>query len=334
LSDRNGILADAMRAGCVVVLVLVAACGSEKRQPPKAAPKDAGVTRKAPVNLGVVRFDTEPVPLPQQKGFTILQPGKGTATELRYARSSATTTYTLATTLTTRRLQQGQWGKPVALPAIKNTLVLTTTDAIAPIAVKLLPGEIAGPATPDATQYLDAWKPLEGKAITVEVDARGQLGTLKVDGTVRAPADKPGDTDELVQRLHALAVPVPAEPVAIGAQWRAVTVLRQRPAIVKQTATYTLIAKTKTSWKIGVEILRVGEPQLLLDAGIPADMIVELVALVRKFKGTLTVDPTRALPTGKLTVESSLHVRMTGKDGSRGEEIVEDSGTVTLTATK
>jgi hypothetical protein len=321
-----------MRAGYVVVLVLAAACGSENRQSGKPAKKDAGVIRKDPVSFGVARFNTPPVLLPQQKGFAILTTGKGAATELRYAPSSATTTYTLETKLTTRRLSQGKWGKPTAAPVIKNRFAVTTTDAAAPIGIKLLPGEVSGAPTADATQYLDAWKPLEDKAITVELDARGQLGVLRVDTTARTPTDKPNETDELVQRLHALAIPVPQEPIAVGTQWRVVTVLRQRPAIVKQTATYTLLARTKTSWKIGVDILRVGEPQLLLEAGMPKDTLVELVALIRKFKGTLTVDPTRGLPTGKLTVESSLHIQMSSKDGSRSEDIVEDSGTVTLTA--
>jgi hypothetical protein len=92
-----------------------------------------------------------------------------------------------------------------------------------------------------------------------------------------------------------------------------------------------LLGRTATAWQVGVDILRVGEPQLLLEPGIPVDTAVELVALVRKIKGTLTVDPERPLPTGKLSVESTMHVQISHRNGTRSEEMAEDTGTITVT---
>jgi hypothetical protein len=141
----------------------------------------------------------------------------------------------------------------------------------------------------------------------------------------------------LVQRLLALIVPVPAEPVGAGASWRAVTILRRGPAVAKQTAIYTLIARGPARWKLHVKLQRVGQRQQIVDPGLPPATSAELVALLRALEGDVEVDPTLPLIAGgALTVESQLHARLQ-PPASAGqprlaivEQMFEDTGKVSF----
>ena len=114
-----------------------------------------------------------------------------------------------------------------------------------------------------------------------------------------------------------LAIPLPEEPVGVGAKWRVATVLRQHPAIVKQVATYTLVARTAKRWKIAVDIERHGEEQVVFDRRCrPARSRPSSCSPVT-LEGTLEVDPAQPLPTGTLTAKSMLHVRIAMPDSAR-----------------
>ncbi|MGE0549019.1 MAG: hypothetical protein AB7O24_10760 [Kofleriaceae bacterium] len=316
----------------LVAIALAVGCRSEEaRQLPRPSPSDAPAATPPTVPLQVHRFEEPKLKLPSLVTFSLLEPGKQPAEPLRYALAPGESIQRSKMTLTSRRLANGTWGKQEAMPPIEHTLGATVTSADQPIVIRGQPAKIVGAATPEATQYLEALKPFEGRDLTVPFDARGQLGELRFADDPTTARSQPA-VDELAQRLLAVIVPVPDEPVGIGAKWRVVTILRQRPAVVKQTATYTLVARSKTAWKIGVEISRVGEPQTLIDPAIPPDTIVELVALVRMFKGTLDVNPTRPLATGNLDVTSSLHIHITRRNEGRSEEIVEDTSRAVLTA--
>lgn len=305
-------------------------CSSKESAPPPPAPakQDAAVEVRPPVGLTVHRFDTPPVELPLHKSFTLLAPGEGAKHTLRYELAAEPVSHFATTTLTSRRLAKGTWDKPKRMPPVKNGLAFTPGAPGSPLAVRVLPGTLVGRETPEALQYLTEWKALEGRRLTIAVDPRGTLGkvTFTDDPDTKRSAT---ERDEIVQRMLATLVPVPEEPVGTGAHWRVVTVLRQRPAVVKQTATYTLRAVEDDRWTVDVDIRRIGESQLLLDPDLPAHAAVELVALVRELRGTLTVDRSQVLPTGKLTVSSTIHVRARTPT-STTEEIVEDTGSVVL----
>jgi hypothetical protein len=207
------------------------------------------------------------------------------------------------------------------------TTTLAITSSSAKLVARPVSAEVEG-ATPESAQYVAGWNAIADRRVTIAFDDRGQLGAL---GFVDDPAGaKVRELDDLTQRLLATAVPLPAEPVGVGGTWRVVTVLRQRPAIVKQTATYTLVERGERSWKIEVDIHRVGEPQTVIDPSVPEGSAIELVALVRKLRGTLVVDPTAPLGSGELAVDSSLHLRIRDPKVGEREEILEDTGTITL----
>ena len=306
-----------------LALVALVACSS-KSDPPK--PKPAPVEQKKSMDIAVPIMEEPAIELPKQESFTLLDPGKGAQAELRYKLAEGTTTHRAETKLTSRYLQGPKWSDPIKLPAIRDGFAITVQGD--KLLVRPLAAEIAT-KTPEAEAYIKTWKAIENRRVTAAFDARGQLSgiTFADDPTNAHSTDQ---KDELVQRLLVSVVPLPAEPVAVGAKWKVVTALRQRPAVVKQTAIYTLEARTATSWKIAMKLQRVAEPQTLRDPALPATTTAELVALFRVLEGTFEIDPRRALPTGSLSVESRLHVRLTLPGPHVQEQILEDIGTVTL----
>ena len=315
------------------IALLVSGCGSNSSPPPPPPPsKDAAVVEdKRAITLDRQATPVPEVVLPMQQAFEVKSAGKGASAALHYALAPGPMSYLSATKLTARRLSSGKWGPPVAVPAVTNGVALAFADAASPLAGRALPGEVAKGGDPAAAEtYLADWRALEGRRFTAMLDARGQLGAIKLADDP-AGTRTPGAVEDLQHRLLLTLVPVPDVPVGVGAQWRVVTVLRQRPFVVKQTASYTLLARSEKSWKIGVELQRVGEPQTVSDPTVPKDQQVELVALVRKYKGTLDVSPSTPIGIGKLDVSSTMHLRITQRMKGSTEEILEDTGTVTLT---
>lgn len=315
---------------CRVLLVAALVACSSKPSEPKKVLKDAGVTRveKTLPGSGIVHFEEPKIELPKQESFALLDAGKGDRAPLRYQLAAGALTYPIVTNLRTRQLVDTVWTKPAQLPAISDGFTINIAEPDKPLALRALPGTIASPSA-DADAYLATWRTMEKRVISMKVDARGQLSGVTF-------ADDPDNKtsqrarDELYSRMLVLAIPLPEEPVGVGAKWRVATVLRQHPAIVKQVATYTLVARTAKRWKIAVDVERHGEEQVVFDSALPPGAIATIIALVRHLDGTLELDPTQPLPTGTLTAQSMLHVRIAMPDAHVREQIFDDAGTVSL----
>lgn len=258
-----------------------------------------------------------------------MSPGEAPHAIARYALASRETTFGVITQLASRRLAGTAWGERVTLPEITTTFVMSAA-ARDRIVGRAVAAEVAGGATPETEQYVAGWNAIAGRRVVIALDDRGQLGKISF------PDDPAGTTseaatDDLAQRLLGTLVPLPEEPIGVGASWRVVTILRQRPAVVKQTATYKLVKRTESAWTIDVDIARIGEAQTLLDPAIPAGTSIELVNLVRKLRGTIEIDPVAPFGVGELAVESTMHLRVQAKARGAAEEILEDTGTIRLT---
>jgi hypothetical protein len=268
------------------------------------------------------------VKLPMQTAFDIVDAGTGDKAPLRYAPAAEMRSYLAATALKTRRLANKEWSPLTTTPTVTTGLALIPSTN-GTFTGRGLPAE--GPAdNADAKAMMAAWKVFGDRRIALPVDDRGQAGLPSFADNPNAAT--PAALDDLVQRDLLTFVPVPADPIGVGASWRVVTVLRQGPFIVKQTALYKLAARTKTAWTVHVDIQRVGETQPVKDASVPPNTAVQLVLLVRHYSGALTIDPTHAMGDGALKVDSSLHLRYSSPTMPMVEEMVEDQGTITLSS--
>jgi hypothetical protein len=328
----------------IALIAALAACGTSSRegQAGQGSGSDASAIVRSPVRLPSVKHYTPdtvrtmkapPIALPKQESFRLLDRGKGARRTLRYQLAPGVIELRNETRLSSRQLDaKGVFGDAVAMPPIRDGFAITVSrDQPGILAIRVLEGEIAGTATPAAQQYVAAWKArLENRRVSVAVDPRGQLGTITFNDD---PANQRSATakDELAQRLLALLVPLPAEPVGSGAKWQVTTILRQGPAYVKQTADYTLGARVDGRWKIHVRILRVAEQQLVADPNLPPGTTAELLAMFRLFEGDVIVDLARpVIERGTLSVESRLHAKLTPRGQPAIEQFLEDLGTVTF----
>lgn len=305
------------------LVAMLASCKSGSKTQPREAPKDAAVVHKPPA---VIHLPEPKLELPRQHSFELIAPGAAPREPLRYTLAPGVTQHLTTTKLRSRRLADGTWGPATDLPAITVGFAVTV-EADKPAQLRALTPKVAKPS-PEADAYLASWRELEGHQLGMPIDARGRLGKLTTDETDENRRD--ATLDDLAQRLLVTIVPLPDEPVGIGAKWRSVTILRQRPALVKQTATYTLRARTAKSWKIDVEIQRVGEEQVVTSPDLPEDAAANILAVGRKLEGTVTVIPGALFPTGKLSVDSIIHMRIATADRKVYEQILEDVGTVEL----
>lgn len=325
----GGKLATLMRRWSVVLVVLgLVACGNKDAGDARPPPPSPPVEVRTPIPVGVDQLPQPKVELPRQISFRVLEPGAGERAVLRYQIAEAEITTKIDMSLTSRRMTGTTWSDAQTLPTIKTALATAGLPA-GRLRARPLLGSVEGAATAETASYLAGWKASENRRLTAGFDPRGQLGPLVFNDDPTSARSEEA-RDDLTQRLLSITVPVPDEPVGIGARWRVVTVLTQRPVVVKQTATYTLRERAPAGWKIDVETQRVGEEQTIVDPAIGADAKVELVALVRRYQGTLVIDPAHALPTGTLAVESSMHLRVQPRTGPIGEQILEDKGTVVL----
>ncbi len=324
---------------CALVVLGLVACGSSdlpKRPPPPH--RDAGADSDGgprSVDLQVVHLPEPVVELPKLDSFTLLDPGKGERSLLRYDLKAGSASYFVVTKLTSRRQTANKWSPRVELPAMRDGFKVNVAgDPKTPIAFLGLPRTVvSGKTTPEADAYIASWHALlDNRRFLVALDPRDQLGTLAFADDLNN-SHSADSKAEAVERLLGTIVPVPEEPIAIGAQWRVVTIMRQRPAVVKQIATYTLKARTATQWTIEVEMRRIAPEQTVTDPGLPKDVTADLVALVRHYQGTLEIDPHRPLPIGgQLSVDSLIHLRLTAKTRNMEEQLFEDVGTLTVTS--
>jgi hypothetical protein len=316
----------------LLLALAIAACNNTPHKPPDPGSASGSamphVQHLEPPGYEA-RMQMPAIEVPKQELFRVLDPGKGAKTVLRYTLAGEHEQH-LETTLAERTLVANKVGDPVQLPAIRDGFAVTfAKDAVA---LRPLPVTLAGTPTPAAEQYIAPWKTqLQGRRLDVVFDARGQFGaiTFRDDPmNQRVPHAK----DELVQRLLATTVPLPEPAVGTGASWQVITVLRQGPAYIKQTATYTLVEKA-ARWKLKVKLLRIGEEQTLFDPALPRGTSIELIMIFRVLEGTVEIDPKSPfIAAGKLSIESRVHAKVAAPGKPPAEQYVEDLGAVTFTA--
>lgn len=338
----------------VALLLAPAACTSKPRRDPRVV-VDAGAAGHPAPSPGPRITSLSPPPrqpasavppalaeptiaLPLRESFTVDDAGEAPRRKLRYAASASARRYTVAAKLTARSFT-GTAAQPTALAIPPFRERFTVQVERPPGAGKRErwswrgePITIDGDATA-AAPYVLRWRQLlANRNATFTLD--DQVFPRDITFAEDPLREHSGpEREELTQRLLGQLVPLPLEPVGKGARWTAVTVLRQGFAVVKQTASYHLVAAEGDRLTLAVDLRRVAEEQLVDLPDVPPGAQVELVALFRATTGTLTVELGAALPvSGELTVEARSHQRLTATGGQVSELITEDLGALALSS--
>ena len=323
----------------LIVVASVSLVGCKGEPAPRRAPADdaAPAVTQGPATRVV---DSEPLPasprpvLPRRTREELLEAGKGARRVLRYALAPAAQTLVARAQIQSHAFDGG-WIDPVTLAPVREGFEVTPT-AGGPVQLRGLIAELDRAGQPEAAiaaaeGYLTRWRALlERRRADLAFDARGGLGEVTFQTDPGGAAD-PDARDELLQRWLGLVVPLPEQPVGVGARWKVVTLLRSGGATMTQTAIYRLAAVARDRWTIEVDLTRLGRPQAITLPGLPAGTSAELIALVRKVQGTVVVSPASPLPLeGELTADVRSHARFTATGLPPRDQYSEDTATITL----
>ncbi len=339
-----------MAVKTLVAITLVGLCGVAcgKKEPGPAQEDGPSELPKPPVRAR--NIDTErkvtvfqnPPELPRYKSLTVKHAGKAPTRLLTYRPDDKARQFVVSARVKSRELAAGTWSEFVALPEIRYGLGLQAVPAeTGPTTVNIrgLEAEVGKPSQSDAKRAENAVrvandflvryrKHLERRRATATIDATGRPGSLTLSPDLAKSPENPRITHEFQQLMLEGIVPLPGEPVGVGARWRAVTLLRRGPGVVTQTGEYELLSATDDRLEIRAEITQIGERQLIAAPGAPNSVSAELVALFWQIRGKLEVSLGSFTPTsGTLEVEMRVHSRLLRRDRPI-DQFIESTGTV------
>jgi hypothetical protein len=331
---------------------LLPACQScsDKRSQPAAGDDGSGIETR---RLETVKLQGGPgtsldLPAPRVRSFELLDAGKEPRQALRYGAEAGENALTVTVRVDSREVVGEDWTPWGTLPELRYGLALRRAAAGNALEIRGLDLAVGQPAAaePDVAAYVTrATEELsrryrdqvQGRRARATIDARGRIEVLE-PVIVGEPAPGAHTRQEMLQILAESVVPLPEEPVGVGARWQVTMLMRRGVGMVNQTGTYELVAVDQASgqasgapsWRIRAMIEQDGEHQTVMAPELPSGVSAELVALLWRAEGELEVSPGSLTPrSGKLTVEYGVHSRLeTG--GPPVDLLLESKGAIEL----
>lgn len=306
------------RFALAAVLAIVGCAKTEVEQEPKpetpATPAD-DPTREQPAE------QTKPVEIQiaarQPPEVTVLDPGAAPRDDL-LLRPAAGTTEGIEIVTKTRMSMAGAAGKipPTSVPPVvmKGRTIVERSDGKEIAfrheidAVKVRDDPEAPPGLVNTLrEQLGAF---DDYAAELRIDAKGGL----LGGTVHMPAAAQGPVQQAITQMTEsfgqIQVPLPREPVGVGAKWRAEVTIDQAGLKVQQTVDYSLTRRDGNALEIEATIR-----QELLDATFTPPGLLGVEAKVTRFQstgtGTMQLDLQHLVPTrSEVEMKIDMHLDM------------------------
>jgi hypothetical protein len=115
--------------------------------------------------------------------------------------------------------------------------------------------------------------------------------------------------------IESMSMPVPAEPVGVGAKWEVRQAIRSGGAYTFQRAACELVSVDAATAKITLEIEQTTPPQAMDDAQLPPGATMEIEKMSGSGRGTMTMPLHRLVPTSEIssTIAGALVVEIGGQ---------------------
>lgn len=210
-------------------------------------------------------------------------------------------------------LTAGDMGGPV--PTIVMSLLLGAEDVTADGSIKLHT-TIVDVTARDRTEskipasaFAGPLGALKGIALTSTISPSGRVSKSQVEGGKQLPPDVARQLDALTTSFESVVMPLPNEPIGVGAVWRSSRELAQNgmKATTVNTFNVTAITGDKIEYTIETEVH--GSDQAITQSGTTVD-ITDITG-VGGGKGTLHLD--------KLDFQSELTAQLRSKMQAKGE---------------
>ncbi len=261
----------------------------------------------------------------------LLEPGAEPRQALRFTFTEGAVTTADLTVETDVEQSVGGRTQSLDTPPIVQTMAITTdrvTDQGAELSFEVTAASVDRTETgldPSALDDMDA----------AVADLVGLAGAMTVSDTGAAsdvsyeiPDDADEQTTTLLEQLEGqvagLTVPLPTEPVGVGARWQATTPFRSSGIVVEQTTTYEITAIEGTSVTYAATVEQTGERQDIELGGVEAELVssdvqgtaegtIALDAPIAPSSSTLSGRQVIAVSTGDTTqdLEQTLEISLT-----------------------
>jgi hypothetical protein len=160
----------------------------------------------------------------------------------------------------------------------------------------LLPGEgddSGAEGSPSGAPFLDL---LEDCPVRVRVDDCGLNLSAALDDPGSVTDDARPFVEPFLDTVRTLIVPLPREPVGVGARWEVSQVMGMMGLRISHTATYELLGMEDGALRIRVAAAETATAQTLPAQGMGDSAVLELRSLYGHGEGAATVDLARLLP--------------------------------------
>ena len=300
------------------------------------------------------------LPAPRVRSFELLDPGERPRQPLRYDHGAGhgagqragedpgEHALTVTVRVDSRELVGDDWTPWGTLPELRYGLALgreAEQDVLVVRGLALTAGEPAA-AAPEIAAYVKRVTDelsqrfrdqVQGRRATAIIDARGRIEALEPMADAQ-PRPGAHTRHEMLQILAESLVPLPEEPVGVGARWRVTMLMRRGAGMVNQVGTYELVAveqggrggQDEPTWRIRATIHQDGEHQAVTAPELPSNVSAELLALLWRAHGELVVSPRSLTPrSGQLDIDYRVHSRL-GSGGIQMDLLLESKGTIEL----
>ncbi len=154
---------------------------------------------------------------------------------------------------------------------------------------------------------------------TYELSASGVVRGVDIDKS-RVVAKNLQAIDNIEQLVYATSVPVPSEPIGLGAKWKVSRVLEEGGLRVQQVSSYELTKIAGTSFVVGVEVQKTAQPQTVTPPGATSDESYHVSLFDSKGTGRIEGDFTEPVPaTSKIDLVSDMVMSTPNPGGSPRE---------------
>ena len=311
---------DGMRYTIALLVILTLGC-SKRESPSEAATEASGETKSSTATDAAPKADRAVAQQPSLEPPTVklITPGKPPLEKVRWEFREGTKEVLKTTIKQTFSMRGGGWDNQSVPTGIAQTIDFTT-NSVSPdgsAEVALLIREVAEVQTPDA----DSAAIIGGKDATgtYKVSSAGVIQDLKL---VASPDAKYKALDVIESLLRLTLLPVPEEPIGVGAKWTVTQTLNQFGTPANEVMTVELVELHDSELVVRVAIQSKGSRPAAAEKTVSLATDTQILAKLRRNKllpvsselENQTVEVVKAAgvdgPMGKLTVRTHRIVKM------------------------
>jgi hypothetical protein len=268
----------------------------------------------------------------------LLEPGAEPRSDLSYALSKGTAQkMAMAMDMAIGVKTKGQSLPQTPMPRMTMTFDTSATDKNAAGDHK-----IECRLTSTSVDASGAQQEQMAKALRPQIEAMKGLGMLywvspkgyAHDGKLDVPSTVPAAAQQIMsgmsQSFEAMVIPLPAEPMGVGARWQVVSRLASGGADILQSTIYTLKSKSGQKATLEATMVQLAADDTIHTPQMPAGMNAKVRGFSSSGSETTQLDLKSVVPEGRNTsLKTSMDLTIQGGQAGTGEDsTVETTTTV------